>query len=300
MKDLLIHIPMRLESQWGKDSDVREFLLMEECPASPTDEGWYEREIEPGNLTCLMIFATFFAHEETFVAGIQLKWMSDEDIKDGKGEFHSACRIALRIAAERGHVGLVILFLSWGNLYKSSNCSTAIRNASHGHSKIVKLLLEAEGVDGRGSERDAIPLAAAHGHIKVLRLLIEVKGWDPATSNNQAIRSASQNGHDSVVSFLLSREGVNPAASHNESLRLASENGHIQVVERLVRTLGVDPTALNDAALRQASAMGHEEIVRLRLSIPTVNPAAQDNLALRLSCKNGHIGVVKTLLSTPQ
>src|SRR3984885_5683735 len=140
-------------------------------------------------------------------------------------------------------------------------------------------------------------VASEKGYYKLVKLLLEVEGVDPAAEENKAIRFASKNGHTEVVKLLLNRGKVDPTAEGNYAIRVASENGHTKVVKLLLAVKGVDPTADNNYAIRFASENGHTEVVRLLLAVHRVDPTADKNYAIRYASMNGHTEVVKLFLS---
>jgi len=96
---------------------------------------------------------------------------------------------------------------------------------------LVMLLLLEQTVDD-----DDFVFACTHGHTKIVRLLLELeRGVDPAAIHNLALCNASFNGHAVIVRLLLdlpSERGVNPAARDNTAVHLAVaiERGHTEIV----------------------------------------------------------------------
>jgi ankyrin repeat protein len=115
-------------------------------------------------------------------------------------------------------------------------------------------------------DNEAIQWVSSHGHIKVVRLLLSDKRVDPAVRNNYAIRWASDNGYLEVVRLLLNDKRVDPAAWDNWSIQWASSNGHLEVVRLLLSDNRVDPTDKNNLAILSASLNSHLDVVRLLLS----------------------------------
>ena len=79
----------------------------------------------------------------------------------------------------------------------------------------------------------AIRLASYHGHSEIVKLLLQDKRADPSDQNNQAIIWASAEGRTEIVEILLKDKRVDPSAYNNQAIRLASDGGHTEIVEML-------------------------------------------------------------------
>jgi hypothetical protein len=121
--------------------------------------------------------------------------------------------------------------------------------ASIGLAKIMRVLLEREGVDADSKDEYCqTPLlrAAERGHEAVVRLLLEREGVD-ADSKDRYRRTplscAAENGHEAVVQVLLERGGVDANSKDRYSrtpLSCAARRGHEAVVRVLLECEGVD------------------------------------------------------------
>ena len=142
-------------------------------------------------------------------------------------------------AARNGDLEMVRLLINEVNPATRNNC--AIRMASlHGHSEVVKLLLQDERVDPTADDNYAIHGASYNGHVEVVRLLLQDERVDPTVINNASIIGASQYGHTEVVKLLLQDGRVNPSARGNRPIQLASRNGHTEAVKLLLNDGRVD------------------------------------------------------------
>jgi len=60
-----------------------------------------------------------------------------------------------------------------------------------------------EGINPAACNDETIQKAAWHGHTEVVRLLLEDPRTDPTALHNEEIRLAAENGHTEVVELLL-------------------------------------------------------------------------------------------------
>ena len=146
----------------------------------------------------------------------------------------------------------------------------------NGHTKVVSLLLQADGIlvnlGAKSSNFTALFIASQEGHVDVVRLLLGVEGVEVNQANNNgstALIFASQEGHVEVVRLLLGAEGVEVNQADNNgstALICASFKGHVEVIRLL---LGAEGVEVNQAAsngvtaLIWASQQSHLDIVRL-------------------------------------
>ncbi|KAI5785392.1 hypothetical protein FPQ18DRAFT_87085 [Pyronema domesticum] len=104
-----------------------------------------------------------------------------------------------------------------------------------GHEGIVRILLE-RGVDvnlADGNNRTALSWASENGHDSVVKLLLQADGIDINSKDSEydrtALSWASENGHDSVVKLLLQADGIDINSKDDDgetALSLASLYGH--------------------------------------------------------------------------
>ncbi|KAJ5841893.1 hypothetical protein N7534_011723 [Penicillium rubens] len=194
------------------------------------------------------------------------------DIRDGSYE-------PLENAAKNGHFRVVEILLSLEKAFLDTECLSKSRAlykaAKNGHEAVVKLLL----ASGAEADRDPVyesPLlsAAEGGHLKIVRLLLEQEGIDLTRhiegGNTPLIRAAAR-GHDTVVKFLLCVEGVDPDCRNHagySSLCLAVRGGHTEVVKLLIATNAVQldmKDALQQTPLVSSLREGHDSICKLLL-----------------------------------
>ena len=129
--------------------------------------------------------------------------------------------VSLETAVQCGDVDLVRL-ISGSDDVNITHCVCAIK---HGHTEIVRLLLEPErGVDPSANANEALRSAITIGHTEIVRLLLDLpldRGVNPAAENNSALRSAITIGHTEIVRLILElplERGVDPAADNNAAL----------------------------------------------------------------------------------
>jgi len=99
-----------------------------------------------------------------------------------------------------------------------------------GDLETVKRLVETRLVDPKGSDSEALRLAALNGHLEVMQFLLPHA--NPKAYGSQAFRVAAGNGHLEIVKFLLPHS--DPKAHYSEALRWAAENGHFEIVQFLI------------------------------------------------------------------
>ena len=155
---------------------------------------------------------------------------------------------------------------------------TALLHASRaGHTKAIKLLLEAEGVD------------------------IEWQGENGRT----ALACAALMEREPVVKLLLqARANVNTADETSQTpLSLAAERGFIQIVEALLDAEGVEVNSYDKkklTPLMRAARRGSVEIVKMLLGTNAVDINAQGDrgrTALSLAARHDKMQVVELLLA---
>jgi ankyrin repeat protein len=155
----------------------------------------------------------------------------------------------LTLAAVAGHLSLVKLILDPpynANMnVETKDCWTALSLAAReGHSEVVKMLLEKDGVDmNKANSRGYTPLslAARSGHTEIVKLLLEKDGVDVNKADSfggTALSFAARGGHSEIVKLLLEKDGVdvNKANSQGSTpLSFAARWGHTEVVKMLIQ-----------------------------------------------------------------
>jgi ankyrin repeat protein len=112
----------------------------------------------------------------------------------------------------------------------------------------VKLLLERTDVNPEMADcwgRSPLSLAAENGHERVVKILLEQEGVGPNTVDikygQTPLSWAAEKGHEAVVEMLLKRDDVNPELADKygrTSLSWATQNGHEGVVKLLLERRG--------------------------------------------------------------
>lgn len=166
---------------------------------------------------------------------------SDQNTIDEKPD--NVGRIALKHAAENGHVGIVDLLIKRGVNVDAANVddTTPLKAASErGHLEIVKLLL-ANGADVNAKNdfgRTALQQASGNGHFEIVMLLLE-NGADVNARTKRgysALLQAALKRHSKVMLLLLENGAV---ATHTgkggyTALHGAAQTGHIELAELLL------------------------------------------------------------------
>jgi len=187
--------------------------------------------------------------------------------------------------------------------------------AEHGHTKIVKLLLEDKNLDtDEHNEYGAADDAARNGHYECLKILKTDGRYRP---HIRALIHGISSGNPKVVKILVSkwrvnnrnkRLNINKMFSDNTRngylrdtfpLKYACELGNINVVKELLYSHNCQPNYNNSDALKAAISKGHLDIVTTLFWILgdyQVNVSCDNNAPLRLACAHGHFKIVKFLL----
>jgi ankyrin repeat protein len=177
--------------------------------------------------------------------------------------------------------------------------------AFHGHSEMVKLLLDkGANIQARGGGYgNALYAASREDQEQVAMLLID-RGADVNAhcgSDGNALNAASHKGHEQIVKLLLDR-GADPNAEGSkyvEALREAFFRGNMQSLKQLGLLLDSDVNSNDRAeyygyALRAALYRGHERVAML-----LVDRGADFctwSSALQEASYNGHEQLLKLLL----
>ncbi|KAK1979878.1 hypothetical protein LZ30DRAFT_796894 [Colletotrichum cereale] len=192
--------------------------------------------------------------------------------------------------------------------------------SSHGHDKIVQMLLDKGAADNaQGGRYDtALQVASSQGYEKIVQILLNSSADTSVRRGvryNSALQAASFQGHDKIVQMLLNKGAdVNAQEGHHgTALRAASCGGHDKIAassrghDKTVQILinnGADVNAQgglhNTSALQNASSKGHDKVVRILLdSGADVNTL--DNVsasALWYAAEGGHARVLQMLLDS--
>ncbi|KAH7161926.1 ankyrin repeat-containing domain protein [Dactylonectria estremocensis] len=203
----------------------------------------------------------------------------------------SAC---LRVAAQRGHHEIVVLFLNLPDGIDPDDCGsgegeTALHlAASQGHEKIVVALLnknlKADAEDA--ASMTPLQLAAQPGHLSVVKILVSHRAQvnkkrDPATSTN-----ASED---------------RPAS--REPLELAAESGHVEVATLLLENDANQrrkPSSLPQT-MDMPGPLGDDvdEFVTAATVIAVRRKNKSGSSALHRAATESHDSTVRVLVGTP-
>ena len=120
--------------------------------------------------------------------------------------------------------------------------------AQEGHSAIVALLLEQDGIDVNQQNPSngtfALLMAAQNGHTEIVASLLEQDGIDVNQQNPNsgtfALLQAAQNGHAAIVALLLEQDGIDVHLEEYKigmsAIQIAVMGGHYEVAELLHKT----------------------------------------------------------------
>ena len=222
----------------------------------------------------------------------------------------------LYLAAINGCAPIVAKLLSRRginvNLAGKEGATPLIGAAQKGHLEVVKLLLDAPGINPNlGSlfqGTTAITIAAFAGHKEVVELLlaagninINVRQRDGATP----VFAAIQGNHPDIVELLVRRgANVNLGMSDGTTpLAFAASEGYAETARHLLQApyIQVNPriSALGTTPLIVAAYRGHKEMVRLLLAAGNikVNVRQKDGAtALYAASQFNHLDVVGMLI----
>ncbi len=214
------------------------------------------------------------------------------------------------IAAEKGHMDIVKLFLDKGadvNAIDTRGGTALIFTAYSGHLDVIKLLFD-KGADVNAKSSDgltALMLASCAGNQDIVRMLLDkgAKINEQTITGNCALLLASSKGAWSVVKLLLEK-GANSnsisTVSYETALKFASIAGQLDIVTLLLDK-GAEIHAQDSAgqnALLHACGAQKWDIAKLLLEKGAhVNaPDSDGNTALYFATRFGEWDVVKLLL----
>ncbi|KAJ3321518.1 hypothetical protein HDU76_014075 [Blyttiomyces sp. JEL0837] len=132
-------------------------------------------------------------------------------------------------------------------------CASAI-----GSIDLVSLLLS-NGADVEANETDSLIQASEHGHTELVKYLLETAGADLGAQDDAALRGAAGFGYLDTVKYLVS-VGADVHADEDDSLARAAGNGHVDVVKFLLEN-GADVNARGKRAVRDATRLGRTEVL---------------------------------------
>jgi ankyrin repeat protein len=116
-------------------------------------------------------------------------------------------------ASRIGHEGIVHILLEWGvdiNLTDGYHRTAMSWASKEGQDSVVKLLLQAEGIDINLKDgicgQNALSLASENRHDSVVKLLLQAEGIDINSKDKRdqtALSWAFEKGHDSTAQLLI-------------------------------------------------------------------------------------------------
>jgi ankyrin repeat protein len=169
--------------------------------------------------------------------------------------------------------------------------------ADRGHVRLVKLLLQVDGIDVnfRGGPLETAPLglAARRGRSAIVKLLLDREGIEVNRQDDSgwtALCRAVHCNHLEAAKLLLERDDIDvnlPQESGWTALYLACHNGCQPLVDLLLERDDIDPNPRDDSGCTPLShicrcSCGSVAIVRLLLSHPGIDPIAVDNYGVSI------------------
>jgi ankyrin repeat protein len=223
----------------------------------------------------------------------------------------------LHIASRAGIYSSVIAILSslhsssiFLNSKDDSGTTPLSYAAAQGHEKIVKLLLEREGIEINSEDslgQTALSSAAQNGHERTVEILLEREGIEINSEDRwgRAVLShAAQSGNKRTVEILLEREGIeiNSEDRHGQTpLSCAAQFGNKRMVELLLEREGIEINSKDKKGrtpLLHAVRNRRETIVKLLLEredIQIMAKGREGDTPLSLAIELGHHTIVELL-----
>jgi hypothetical protein len=151
----------------------------------------------------------------------------DADCLDGLG---------LIRAAGRGHDAVVSLLLGWSERAPRADCRNGdafVRAAARGHGSVIRLLLCSQHAP-RADLLWAMIFAITHGHTAVVRMLLEWPSNPPRADyyDGTFLKTAAQSGRLDILRLLLEHP-VDPCRASRAAIHAAKSRGHAAAVELL-------------------------------------------------------------------
>lgn len=110
-------------------------------------------------------------------------------------------------------------------------------SAENGYAELTKSLISL-GAPINENRNYPLELASRNGHTKIVKILLEAGAntRDSSPDEGYCLRLAAYRGHTSIVKLLL-EAGANPMANNYKSLELALRMQHMDVVEILLDSI---------------------------------------------------------------
>jgi ankyrin repeat protein len=175
------------------------------------------------------------------------------------------------------------------------SCHYALRQAAfRGHVRLVKLLVEVDGMNLNGAP-PPLYIAAKCGQSAIVELLLAVADIDPNVKDDLSCETplhiACKKGHGSIAKQLLARHDIDVNARSKQSispLHLACARGHVSIVKLLLARDDVD---LNAVAFRDRSTPLMVACRRFNLEIVNLL-LARDGIGINLCNIHGDTPVM--------
>ena len=201
---------------------------------------------------------------------------------------------SLILAVERGYLEIVRSLLNAGanpNVKYCTNTPLMVA-AKFGHTRIVALLLEQNGITINSRFNSPLMYAAENGHIEIVDLLLTNEA-----NTDGALASAAKGGHLEVVNFLISRRVETESSDRwsKEALIYAVQGGNVEILRIFLGKFQdhIDAVDLYDkSALAYAVENGRIDMVQLLISA-----GATVGGSLRYAAGKGHMEIVEFLMS---
>jgi len=189
----------------------------------------------------------------------------------------------------------------WSSALTEGNCSKLYSLLQLARQKKIPCNLDVKNKD----ELCAMHLGCIHGHSQLVKLLIEAKANLNAKDKdlNSPLHLACRNGHTELVRQLIkAKANINDQDKFGDApLHEACMKGNLQIAELLIEAGAIlDQRGLyGNTPLHDASSEGHSEIVKLLIQAKAkVNDRNQKgNSPLHIACRQGHSDVVEYLLA---
>ncbi len=198
--------------------------------------------------------------------------------------------MALRAAAEKGHLGILKMMQEDGFDVRAEN-DVALMNAScFGRLDCVEWLL-AHGADPTARGAAALLLAIGNDHGRIVKALLKGRSFDKKTLWDSTWRALTNENED-VVRLLLDACSDRGAAA-GEALAFSALRSGYKMIPFLLAE-GADARWNGDEALMNAALAGHVGNVQLLLAAGA-EPMAQQGGAFRWAEERGHGDVISLL-----
>eukprot|EP00163_Fabomonas_tropica_P028091 TRINITY_DN5638_c1_g1_i1.p1 TRINITY_DN5638_c1_g1~~TRINITY_DN5638_c1_g1_i1.p1 ORF type:complete len:334 (-),score=40.75 TRINITY_DN5638_c1_g1_i1:566-1567(-) len=172
--------------------------------------------------------------------------------------------------------------------------------ARHGHTEIVRILLDTEDIVWSQGWNKAFVIACRNGHLGVVEILLADGRPDPTCEDHGALRWACDVPHFPIIQALVQDRRVDPGHNQNEFLCTAADRGLTMVALALCDEGRVDPSARDNYCIQSAAAHGYFDFFMMLYHMPCVDPSANNNAALKLAKENGRDMIVSMLEAHPR